>query len=159
MLDIVQQLVAAKLQVQANPGASITVSLDLNDPNVQKLAKFAKKLLLPTTKIHASGLVTKTGVEIPERAEDFVDALRKVVGDEIMDELQGDLNAQLAVKQQTQDTATLKDSFADPITMGGLVDGLLHSEHLREGLASGDVEKVGNMAEAMKMGRLQLPPL
>jgi hypothetical protein len=102
MLELVQQLMVAKADAQANPGASVTISLDLSDPNVQKLAEFAKKLMLPTTKIHASGLMTKTGMDIPERAEDFITALRKTVGDEIMNELADDLTAQIAIEKQGQ---------------------------------------------------------
>ena len=97
MLEAVQQLMAAKAQVQANPGASVTVSLDLDDPKAQTLIKFAKKLMLPTTKIRASGLTIKTGMEISENADEFIEELRKIVGDEVMDELSEDLLQQMAI--------------------------------------------------------------
>ncbi len=78
-----------------HPGASVTISLDLNDPNAQKLAKLAKKLMLPTMKIHTSGLVTKTGMKIPDNTDEFIEEIRKVVGDEIMADLGNDLRRQI----------------------------------------------------------------
>ena len=156
MLDIVQQLIDAKLQAQENPGASVTISLDLNDPDVQKLAKFAKKLMLPTTRIRKSGLVTKTGMAIPERAEDFIDALRKLVGNEIIEELQDDLSAQLAVQQRQQDQAVLADSLNEPASAAKMLDGALHNASFRSAMAPGQAEKFGNMTQAMQRGELPL---
>lgn len=94
MLDFVQKLITAKDQVEQNPRAKVTISLDLNDPNAKKLAALAKKLMLPTTKVHGSGLVTKTGMHIAENAEVFIEELRKLVGNEVVDDLRDDLIAQ-----------------------------------------------------------------
>jgi hypothetical protein len=94
VLDLVQKLITAKDHVEQNPGAKVTISLDLNDPKAKKLAALAKKLMLPTTKVHGSGLVTRTGMHVTENAEVFIEELRKVVGDEIVDDLRDDLLAQ-----------------------------------------------------------------
>jgi len=105
LLEIVKKLLAAKKKVQETPGASVTISLDLRDPDVQKLSKFAKKLLLPTTVIRDSGLVTQQGMPAtPERADAFIEELRKIVGDAIMNELSDDLRRQIETQQDQADS-------------------------------------------------------
>jgi hypothetical protein len=100
VLDIIKDLLAAKAEVQKNPEASVTISLDLRDPKVQKLSKFAKKLLLPTTVVRSSGLTTQQGMPTtPERTDAFIEELRKIVGDAIMNELSDDLRQQFEAQQ------------------------------------------------------------
>jgi hypothetical protein len=146
MLDLVGQLLSAKAHVEKNPGASVTISLDLNDPNARKLAEFAKKLMLPTTKIHASGLVTKSGMAIPERADEFIAALRGVVGDEIMDDLATDLAEQVRLQNQQSDRSMAENLVGSPQAMGRAFDGILRNEQLRGGA---DVESLGNMVQEL----------
>ena len=146
MLDVVAQLLSAKAKVEQTPGASVTISLDLRDPNTQKLAAFAKKLMLPTTKIHASGLVTKTGIAIPERADEFIEALRKVVGDEIMDDLATDLNAQIQLEQGKVRREAISDTLHSTKAMGTVFDGILRDDFLR---GDADVTTLGNMVGEM----------
>lgn len=100
MLDIIKDLLATKAKVQESPEASVTISLDLSDPKVKKLSKFAKKLLLPTTIVRTSGLTTQQGMPTtPERTDAFIEELRKVVGDAIMAELSDDLRRQMESQQ------------------------------------------------------------
>lgn len=137
MFDILQGLVSAKQHVQENPGASVTISLPLDDPRAQLLAKFARKLMIPTTKIRASGLTTRTGIASPNNAVDFLEELRKTVGDELFNELMTDLGGQVELsRQQKVDTAMSSPGFlANAVhTMGK--SGLLADLPLREKLVN-----------------------
>lgn len=109
MLDLISQLVAAKAYVQENPGAQVTVSLPLDDPRAQKLLSFAKKLMIPTVKIRASGLTTRTGIDNPGNAEEFLAALRQALGDELYCDLMQDLGGQLALLRDKQTESITSD--------------------------------------------------
>jgi len=96
MLDLVQTLLVAKEQAQET-GASVTISLSLDDPRAKKLVAFARKLMLPTTRIRDSGLVTTTGIASAETTDEFLGKLRQVIGDELFSELMNDLGGQIEI--------------------------------------------------------------
>ena len=138
MLDFVSQLIDAKQKVQEDPTISVTISLPLDDPRAQKLAAFARKLMIPTTKIHASGLTTQTGIDYEANSQEFLEELHKTLGEELYAELMTNLGgqAELSRLHQTQ------KAVADPSFLPSAVHelgraGLLADFPLRDRLVNG----------------------
>lgn len=126
LISFIQDLVSAKQDVQRNPGASVTISLPLDDSNSQQLAAFARKLMIPTVKIRQSGLTTRTGIEHSGNAEEFLAELRKVIGEELFTDLMSDLGGQLAIIQEQEDDQTVSDPTFLPNAVHALgKEGLL----------------------------------
>jgi hypothetical protein len=109
MLDLVQQLIAAKQKVQEDPDATVTISLPLDDPRAQKLVGFARKLMIPTTKIRASGLTTQTGIDCSDNSLEFLEELRKTLGDELYEELMADMGGQIELNRAMRDEQATSD--------------------------------------------------
>lgn len=156
MLGFIEQILKAKLAVERGDAPQVTISLDLNDPKAQRLATLAKKLLLPTTKIHKSGLVTKTGAVLPGRAEEFIETLAKEVGDDVMRDLLLDLRAQ----QEAQGVATAKkvkkSLVSDAQAVAAVTKGMLTDEQLRRSFHGHEREAFGNIADALERGEAKL---
>jgi len=146
MLDIIGQLLKAKSDVESGKTPQVTISLDLNDPRAQKLSELAKKLMLPTTKIHTSGLITSTGMPIPERTGEFIEALRKEFGDELVGSLIGDLNAQMLVKRTNEITEMASSTDA----LANIATTLIGDPETRRNLSGKQRELFGNISSNLE---------
>lgn len=119
IFDAITQLLQAKTRVQRGGSPSVTISLPRDHPDAQALLAFAKKLMLPTTTIRESGLITKTGIESGEAADEFLMELRKVIGEEMFSELLGSLSSQAALAAKKKMQAPL----VSPVDIMGAVMG------------------------------------
>lgn len=146
MLNILGKLLQAKSDVEAGVVPKVTISLDLNDPRAERLSKLAKKLMLPTTKIHTSGLITNTGMVIPGRASEFIEMLRKEIGDDIMNELAGDLDAQIVAKQISDSETLVSDIANDATAVSSLTTALIKDPETRHNLNSDQRELFGRIS-------------
>jgi len=156
VLGLLEKILQAKAAVESGDAPHVTISLDLSDPRAQRLAELAKKLLLPTTKIHKTGLTTKTGMIIPERAEEFIEVLRREVGDEVMDDLASDLRAQIQARQRNTASGLGKQLVSDPGAIAATTKSLLSEESFRDALSPSEKTAFGNIADALERGEASI---
>lgn len=148
MIDLVQQLVNAKQRVQEDPDATVTISLPLDDHRAQALLKFARKLMIPTTKIHPSGLTTRTGVDHSSNTEEFLVELNKTLGDELYYELMSDLDGQLDIARDGRDNRVT----SDPAFLPRAIHALGEAGKLAE---MPQAEKMVNVADSLLKNPVQ----
>jgi len=149
MLGFIEKLLIARSQV-ANEGLpSVTISLPLDDPRAQRLKEIAQKLLVPKTTIRSSGLTTSTGIACPENADSFLKSLREELGEELMAAIEGDLTAQLRLKQKRAVHSVKDEVLGGGKTTGTVLDDVLSSGLMQNVMAPGGIEKLGNIASQL----------
>jgi hypothetical protein len=152
MFDVLLKgLIEAQLGETAGEVPSVTVSIDLSTPQGVRLAELAKKLLIPTTKRHASGLEIKTGMQIQEAADDYLEALRQEFGDELMQELADNLRGQQ--QAVAKKNAEKVDQGVTTEVIGGLAQSLIPG---LTGMSADEKQKIHNATEELKQGRLKI---
>lgn len=156
MFGFVEKLIQAKLAVDRGETPSVTLSLDLSTPEGQRLAALAQRLLIPTTKHHKSGLVTKTGISNPDASQEFFEQVRCAVGDEVFFEVMNNLRQQQALQSKAVTSAAGADLLSGASTTGDAIQSFLSSSPAKDQLSSGQQAKLDNVAEAMKQGKFSL---
>ena len=148
MLDLVQQIINAKRRVQEDPDATVTISLPLDDYRAETLLKFARKLMIPTTRIHESGLTTQTGISRASNTEEFLIELNKTLGDELYYELMVDLKGQLGIAKDNRE----EQISSDPSFLPKAIHALGKAGKLAE---MPHAEKMANVADSLLKNPVQ----